>query len=68
MLRVLTCIVVEHDLRLVLLAAFICFLSCYVAVTLAQRARVAEGTARALWLGAAGASHLGDPFYRHARL
>ena len=56
MLRVLTCIVVEHDLRLVLLAALICFLSCYVAVTLAQRARVAEGMARALWLGAAGAS------------
>lgn len=56
MLRILTCIVVEHDLRLVLLAAFICFLSCYVAVTLAQRARVAEGTARNLWLGAAGTS------------
>ena len=56
MFRVLTCIVVEHDLRLVLLAALICFLSCYVAVTLAQRARVAEGMARALWLGAAGTS------------
>ena len=56
MLRVLTCIVVEHDLRLVLLAALICFLSCYVAVTLAQRARIAEGMARALWLGAAGTS------------
>lgn len=56
MLRILSCIVVEHDLRLVLLAALICFLSCYVAVTLAQRARVAEGTARKLWLGAAGTS------------
>ncbi len=56
MLRVLTCIVVEHDLRLVLLAALICFLSCYVAVALAQRARVVEGKARALWLGAAGTS------------
>ncbi|WPE22393.1 EAL domain-containing protein [Shinella zoogloeoides] len=56
MLRILNCIVVEHDLRLVVLAAFICFLSCYVAVTLAQRAWVAEGRARNLWLGAAGTS------------
>ena len=56
MFRILTCIAVEHDLRLVLLAALICFLSCYVAVTLAQRARISEGTARTLWLGAAGTS------------
>jgi diguanylate cyclase (GGDEF)-like protein/PAS domain S-box-containing protein len=56
MVRILTCIVVEHDLRLVLLAALICFLSCYVAVTLAQRACAAGGTARNLWLGAAGTS------------
>jgi diguanylate cyclase (GGDEF)-like protein/PAS domain S-box-containing protein len=56
MLRILTCITVEHDLRLVLLAALICFLSCYVAVTLTQRAQVAKGTARNLWLGAAGTS------------
>ncbi len=56
MLRILTCLTVEHDLRLVLLAALICFLSCYVAVTLTQRALVAEGTARNLWLGAAGTS------------
>lgn len=56
MLRILTCITVEHDLRLVLLAALICFLSCYVAVTLMQRAGVAKGTARTLWLGVAGAS------------
>ena len=56
MLRILTCITVEHDLRLVLLAALICFLSCYVAVTLAQRAQVSQGRARNLWLGAAGTS------------
>ncbi len=56
MLRILTCLTVEHDLRLVLLAALICFLSCYVAVTLTQRALVAKGTARNLWLGAAGTS------------
>ncbi|RFZ87792.1 EAL domain-containing protein [Shinella sp. WSJ-2] len=56
MLRILTCLTVEHDLRLVLLAALICFLSCYVAVTLTRRALVAKGTARNLWLGAAGTS------------
>ena len=56
MLRTLTCLTVEHDLRLVLLAALICFLSCYVAVTLTQRALVTKRTARNLWLGAAGTS------------
>ena len=56
MLRILTCLTVEHDLRLVVLAALICFLSCYVAVTLTQRARASEGMARNLWLGAAGTS------------
>ncbi|HEV7245720.1 MAG TPA: EAL domain-containing protein [Shinella sp.] len=56
MLRILTCIAVEHDLRLVLLAALICFLSCYVAVSLTQRAQVSKGRARILWLSAAGAS------------
>ncbi|MDR6756249.1 diguanylate cyclase (GGDEF)-like protein/PAS domain S-box-containing protein [Mycoplana sp. BE70] len=54
MLRILTCLTVEHDLRLVLLAALICFLSCYVAVSLIQRARSASAKARLLWLGAAG--------------
>ncbi|MCD2180647.1 bifunctional diguanylate cyclase/phosphodiesterase [Rhizobium sp. GN54] len=54
MLRILTCITVEHDLRLVLLAAIICLLACYAAVSLLQRARSAAGRARALWLGAAG--------------
>lgn len=56
MFRILSCLTVEHDLRLVLLAALICFLSCYVAVTLTQRAQVSKGTARNLWLGAAGTS------------
>lgn len=54
MLRILTCLTVEHDLRLVLLAALICFLSCYVAVSLIHWARSASGRARMLWLGAAG--------------
>lgn len=56
MFRILTCITVEHDLRLVLLAALICFLACFVAISLIQRAKAASGRARMLWLGAAGAS------------
>ena len=56
MVRVVNCIVVEHDLRLVLLAAILCFLSCHVAVTLAQRAQAVNRLGRYLWLGAAGAS------------
>jgi diguanylate cyclase (GGDEF)-like protein/PAS domain S-box-containing protein len=54
MLRIVTCLAVEHDLRLVLLAALVCFLSCYTAVSLIQRARSAEGNGRALWLCVAG--------------
>ncbi|MDX3925662.1 MAG: MHYT domain-containing protein [Shinella sp.] len=56
MLNILNCVVVEHDLRLVLLAALICFLSCYVTVLLARRALSGGGKARLLWLCAAGAS------------
>ncbi|MDF1632334.1 EAL domain-containing protein [Mycoplana sp. MJR14] len=54
MLRILTCITVEHDLRLVLLAAIICLLACHAAVSLLQQARSATGRARALWLCATG--------------
>ncbi|PTM98374.1 bifunctional diguanylate cyclase/phosphodiesterase [Mycoplana dimorpha] len=56
MLRIITCLTVEHDPRLVVLAALICFLACYVAVSLIQRAGSVSGRARMLWLGAAGAS------------
>ncbi len=54
MFKVLTCLVVEHDLRLVLLAGAICFLASYGAVTLLQRARSVSGRARLAWLVAAG--------------
>ncbi|QRM54461.1 EAL domain-containing protein [Sinorhizobium sp. BG8] len=56
MLRIVNCIALEHDYRLVLLAAIICFLSCFVTVALVQRAQSCERLARRLWLGAAGFS------------
>jgi len=56
MFKVLTCLVVEHDLRLVVLAGLICFLSSYGAVTLLQRARAGAGRARVAWVAAAGVS------------
>ncbi|MCA1440479.1 EAL domain-containing protein [Ensifer sp. IC4062] len=54
MFKILTCLVVEHDPRMVLLAALICFLSSFGAVTLLQRARVVVGGPRATWIVAAG--------------
>jgi signal transduction histidine kinase len=54
MLHVLGCITEQHDLRLVLLAAFICVLGCWSAVSLASRARVSAGRPRLLWTFAAG--------------
>ncbi|AUX75398.1 bifunctional diguanylate cyclase/phosphodiesterase [Sinorhizobium fredii] len=54
MFRILSCLVVEHDLRLVALAAVVCFLSSFGAVTLLQRARISEGRPQAIWVAAAG--------------
>ncbi|HTQ14229.1 MAG TPA: ATP-binding protein [Rhizomicrobium sp.] len=54
MYRVVDCIVEQHDLRLVALAAFLCVLACWSGVTLASRARVSVGRLRLLWICAAG--------------
>jgi signal transduction histidine kinase len=54
MLHVLGCITEQHDLRLVVLAAFICVLGCWSAVSLASRARVSAGRPRLFWILAAG--------------
>ena len=54
MLKILSCLVVEHDPRLVALAAAVCLLSSYGAVTLLRRARAAAGRPRAIWVAAAG--------------
>jgi diguanylate cyclase len=59
-MKVLMCLVVEHDLRLVALAAFVIVSGGWVAVGLLQRATERTGTMRAGWSGlaaiAAGAS------------
>jgi diguanylate cyclase (GGDEF)-like protein/PAS domain S-box-containing protein len=50
MYRILTCLTVEHDWRLVVLAAGVCFLASGVAISLFHRAQAARGRARLVWL------------------
>jgi NO-binding membrane sensor protein with MHYT domain len=54
MFRVLTCLVTEHDLRLVIVAGLVCFLASFTAINLFGRARVLSGRARTMWIVAAG--------------
>src|SRR2546428_3614259 len=56
MFKVLTCLTVEHDWRLVLLAVLICFLAGLAAINLFHRARAASGRTRLAWLATAGAA------------
>ena len=53
MFRVLTCLTVEHDWRLVGVAAVLCLFASLTAVNLFNRARAIAGRARALWIIAA---------------
>ena len=48
--RILTCLTVEHDWRLVVLAAGVCFLASGVAISLFHRAQVVTGRERLVWL------------------
>jgi len=70
MFKVLTCLTVEHDWRLVLLAVLICFLASLTAINLFHRARAASGRTRLGWLATAGAAagcgDLGDALHCHA--
>ena len=60
MLRVFTCLTEEHDWRLVILAAAICFLGSVVVISLFNRARATRGRTRLIWLGLdAGAAGCG---------
>ncbi len=54
MFRVLSCLTVEHDLRLVVLAGVVCFLASVAAISLFHRAKATTGPARAMWTGIAG--------------
>jgi diguanylate cyclase (GGDEF)-like protein len=51
MYTALTCLAVEHDGRLVALAAVICLLASGVAISLFHRAQATQGRARSVWLG-----------------
>jgi diguanylate cyclase (GGDEF)-like protein/PAS domain S-box-containing protein len=51
MWQVLTCLTMEHDRRLVLLAAAVCFLASAAAINLFHSAQVATGRDRFVWLG-----------------
>ena len=54
MFRVLTCLVVEHDWRLVALAGIVCFIASLAAITLLHRAQATQGALRTAWLLTAG--------------
>jgi diguanylate cyclase (GGDEF)-like protein/PAS domain S-box-containing protein len=51
MFQVFTCLTVDHDSRLVLLAAAVCLLASAVAVSLFHRAQSTTGRAQFVWLG-----------------
>jgi methyl-accepting chemotaxis protein len=53
MFRVLTCLTVEHDWRLVGVAAVVCLFASLAAINLFNRARATAGRARAIWIIAA---------------
>ena len=56
MLTVYNCIVSDHDLRLVALAALVCGLASLTAVNLLHHVRRSEGTHHTIWLAVAGVS------------
>jgi diguanylate cyclase (GGDEF)-like protein len=50
MFQILTCLIVEHDRRLLALAIVICLLASGVAISLFHRAQATRGRARLVWL------------------
>lgn len=51
MIKVLTCLATEHDLRLVLVAGLVCFVGCFTAFKLYSRLRTSsEHVVRAAWV------------------
>jgi signal transduction histidine kinase len=54
MLKVLSCLAIEHDLSLVALAVLVCLFACYTTVELLNRARVSRGGAATAWMFTAG--------------
>jgi methyl-accepting chemotaxis protein len=56
MFRIVACLTTEHDLRLVIVAGIICFLSSLVAINLFHHARATTQTARTAWIMGAGSA------------
>src|SRR5579864_7854248 len=56
MLTVYNCIVHQHDLRLVVLAAVICTLASFAALTLLHHVRKSTGLLRCIWLAVSAIS------------
>ncbi len=56
MSKVISCLFLSHDLRLVVLAGTLCMLSCFVAVMLLRRALKSSGVAQWTWLATGGAA------------
>jgi diguanylate cyclase len=54
MFRVITCLSSEHDLRLVVLAACVCFFASFVGISLLGRASATKGRVSLAWLALAG--------------
>jgi diguanylate cyclase (GGDEF)-like protein/PAS domain S-box-containing protein len=52
--RILSCLTVAHDLRLVVLAGLLCFLASFTAINLFYRARATRARARVVWILSAG--------------
>jgi PAS domain S-box-containing protein len=50
MFRVFTCLTVDHDWRLVVLAGTVCFMASAVAINLLHRAQATKGRTRLVWL------------------
>ena len=50
MFQVFTCLTVQHDWRLVVLAGIVCFLASTAAINLFHRAQATTGRARLVWL------------------
>ena len=53
MFKVITCLVTEHDYRLVLLAGLVCFAASLTAMRLYSRMSGAKGLVRGPWPGVA---------------
>lgn len=55
-MRVVTCLLTEHDLRVVALAAIVCVAGCWATLDLIQRALDRDGRQRSGWIFLAGVS------------